>query len=80
MFSCSQKMPCPGWVIIKRKNWQTRKTILSFPCADNENSSKVEVTGIRVHLGNGERFQMPLKLHFVGDAKSIDKLKDIFST
>ena len=60
----------------KEKTGRLAKTISFFLREGNENSCKVEVTGKRVNLNNGEGFQMPCKLHFTGDAKYIDNLKD----
>ena len=64
----------------KGKTGRFVKTILFFLCGNNENSYKVEVTGKRVSLGDEEGLQIPCKLLFTGDAKYIDKLKDILPT
>ena len=60
--------------------WKTSrfaKTISFFLCGSNENSCKVEVTGKIVNLGDWEGIWIPCNLHFIGDGKYIDKLKDI---
>ena len=43
----------------------------------NENWCRIEVTGKRVNLGDGEGLQIPCILHFSGEAKFVSKLKDI---
>ena len=65
---------------LKGKAGRFTKTISFFLHGSNGNSSKVEVTGKRVNLGNGEGLHITCKLHFTGDPKYIDKLKDIFPT
>ena len=53
------------------------KTVSYFLRASNENCCRVEVTGKRVKLGDGEGLQIPCLLHFSGAAKFVGKLKDI---
>ena len=53
------------------------KTVSFFLRASNDNSCKVEVTGKRVNLGDGQGLQIPCKLHFIGNVNLIDKLKEI---
>ena len=54
------------------------KSISFFLRESNENSCKVEVTRNRGSLGDEEELQIPGKLHFTGDSKPTDKLKDIY--
>ena len=49
-----------------------------FILRTNENSCKVEVNGKTMNLGDGEGYQIPCQLHFTGDGKYIDNLKDIY--
>ena len=53
------------------------KTVSYFLCASNENCCRVEVTGKRVNLGDGEGLQIPCILHFSGEANFVSNLKDI---
>ena len=53
------------------------KTVSYFLRASNENCCRVEVTGKRVNLGDGEGLQIPCILHFSGETKFFSKLKDI---
>ena len=57
----------------KGKTGRFAKTISFFLRGSHENSSKVEVTGKIVNLGDEEGLQIPFKLHFTVDAKYIDK-------
>ena len=63
--------------ISKGKSARFAKTVSYFLSASNENCCRVEVTGKRVHLGDGEGLQIPCILHFSGEAKFVSKLKDI---
>ena len=53
------------------------KTVSYFLRASNENCCRVEVTGKRINLGEGEGQQIPCVLHFSGQAKFVSKLKDL---
>ena len=53
------------------------RTVSYFLRASNENYCRVEVTGKRVNLGDGEGLQIPCILHFSGEAKFVSKLKDM---
>ena len=53
------------------------KTVLYFLRASNENCCRVEVTGKRVNLGDGEGLQIPCILYFSEKAKFVSKLKDM---
>ena len=61
----------------KGRSARFAKTVSYFLRASNENCCRVEVTGKRVNLGDGEGLQIPCILHFSGEAKFISKLKDI---
>ena len=61
----------------KGRSVRFAKTVSNFLRASNENCCRVEVTGKRVNLGNGEGLQIPYIFHFSGEAKSVSKLKDI---
>ena len=61
----------------KGKSAGFAKTVLYFLRASNENCCRVEVTGERVNLGDGEGLQIPCILHFSAEAKFESKLKDI---
>ena len=61
----------------KRSSARFSKTVSYFPRANNENCCRVELTGKRVNLGDGEGLQIPCILHFSGVAKFVSKLKDI---
>ena len=43
----------------KRRSARFAKTVSYFLCASNENCCRVEVTGKRVNLGDGEGLQIP---------------------
>ena len=62
--------------LAKRKTGRFAKTISFFLRASNDNSCKVEVTGKRVNLGDGQGLQIPCKLHFNGNVNFIDKLNE----
>ena len=64
----------------KRKTSRFAKTISFLLCKSNESPCKVEVTGKRVNLADGERLEIPCKLYFTGDSNYIDNLKNILST
>ena len=49
------------------------KTVSYFLRASNE--SRVEVTGKRVNLDDGEGLKIPCILHFSGESKFVGKLK-----
>ena len=53
------------------------KTVSYFLRASNENCCRVEVTGKRVNLSDGEGLQIPCMFHFSGEAKFVSKVKDI---
>ena len=61
----------------KGRSARFAKTVSYFLRASNENCCRVEVTGKRVNLGDGEGLQIPCILHFSGEAKFVSKLKDI---
>ena len=61
----------------KGKIGRFAKTISFFLRATNENSGKVHVTWKRFER---EWLQIPCNLHFTGDTKYIDKLKNILPT
>ena len=61
----------------KGKSAGFAKTVSYFLRASNENCCRVEVTGERVNLGDGEGLQIPSILHFSAEAKFVSKLKDI---
>ena len=61
----------------KERSARFAKTVSYFLRASNENCCRVEVTGKRVNLGDGEGLQIPCILHFSGEAKFFSKLKDI---
>ena len=61
----------------KGRSARSAKTVSYFLRASNENCCRVEVTGERVNLGNGEGLQISCILHFPGEAKFVSKLKDI---
>ena len=61
----------------KGKTGRFAKTISFFLRVSNLHYCRVEVTGKRVNLGDGQGLQIPCTLHFTGEAKYIDKLKDI---
>ena len=61
----------------KERSARFANTVSYFLRASNENCCRVEVTGKRVNLGNGEGLQIPCILHFSGEAKFVSKLKDI---
>ena len=63
----------------KGRSARFTKTVSYFLRASNENCCRVEVTGKRVNLGDGEGLQIPCILHFSGEAKFVSKLKDILS-
>ena len=53
------------------------KTVSYFLRASNENCYRVEATGKRVNLGDGEGLEIPCILHISGEAKFVSKLKNI---
>ena len=53
------------------------KTVSYFLRASNENCYRVEVTGKRVNLGDGEGLEIPCILHISGEAKFVSILKNI---
>ena len=53
------------------------KTVSHFLRASNENCCRVEVTGKRANLGDGEGLQIACILYFSGEAKFVSKLKYI---
>ena len=61
----------------KGRSARFTKTVSYFLRASNENCCRVEVTGKRVNLGDGEGLQIPCILHFSGETKFFSKLKDI---
>ena len=61
----------------KGRSARFNKTVSYFLRASNENRCRVEVTGKRVNLGDGEGLQIPCILHFSGETKFFSKLKDI---
>ena len=61
----------------KRRSARFAKSISYFLRASNENCSRVDVTGKRLHLGDRKGLQIPCILHFSGEAKFVRKLKDI---
>ena len=63
--------------LTKGKTGRFAKTISFFLRASEDNVCKVEITGRRVNLGDKQGLQVPCKLHFVGNVKFIDKLKEI---
>ena len=63
----------------KGRSARFTKTVSFFLRASNENCCRVEVTGKRVNLGDGEGLQIPCILHFSGEANFVSKLKDILS-
>lgn len=63
--------------LAKGKSGRFAKTISFFLRANHENSCSVEVKGKRVNLGDGEGLQIPCTLHFTGETRYIDKLRDI---
>ena len=63
--------------ISKGKTVRFAKTISFFLRANHIHYSRVEAIGKRVNLGDGQGLQIPCTLHFTGEAKYIDKLKDI---
>ena len=55
------------------------KTVLHFLGTSNENCWRVELTGKRVNLGDGEGLQIPFVIQFSREAKFVSKLQDILS-
>ena len=61
----------------KGRSARFAKTVSYFLRASNENCCRVEVTGKRANLGDGEGLQIPCIFHFSGETKFVSKLKDI---
>ena len=61
----------------KGRSARFAKTVSYFLRASNENCCRIEVTGKRVKLGDGEGLQIPCILHLSGEAKFVSQLKDI---
>ena len=59
--------------LTKGKSGRFAKTISFFLSTDNI----CRVAGKRVNLGDGDGLQIPCNLHFTGQAKFINKLKEI---
>ena len=57
----------------KGRSSRYTKTVSYFLLASNANCCRVEVTGKRVNLGDGEGLQIPCILHFSGEAKFVKK-------
>ena len=53
--------------VSKRRSARFAKTVAYFLRASNENRCRVEVTGKRVNLGDGEGLKIPCILHFSGE-------------
>ena len=70
---------CGGVIghLSKGRSARFAKTVSYFLRARNENCCRVEVTGKRVNLSNGEGLQIICILHFSGEAKFVSKLKVI---
>ena len=63
--------------LAKRKTGRFAKTISVFLRTSDDDSCKLEVTGKRVNLGDGEGLQIPCKLYFTGNVRFTEKLKEI---
>ena len=61
----------------KGRSARFAKTVSYFLRTSNEDCCRVEVTGKRVNLGDGEGLQIPCILYFSGEAKFVSKLKHI---
>ena len=61
----------------KGRSARFAKTVSYFLRASNENCCRVEVTGKRVNLGDGEGLQIPCILHFSGEAKFVSKCTEV---
>ena len=61
----------------KGKTGRFAKTISFFLRANHRHYFRVEVIGKIVNLGDGQGLQIPCTLHFTGEVKYFDKLKDI---
>ena len=65
--------------LTKGKTGRFSKNVSFFLRASDGNCCHVEVTWKRVNLDDGEGLQIPCTLHSIGEAKYINKLKDILS-
>ena len=66
--------------LTKGKTGRISKKVSFFLRASDGNCCHVEVTGQRVNLNDGEGLQIPCTLHSIGEAKYINKLKDMLSS
>ena len=61
----------------KGRSARFAKTVSYFLRVSYENCCRVEVTGKRVNLSDGEGLKIPCILHFSEKTKFVSKLKDI---
>ena len=66
-------------IFLKESLQRLAKTVLYFLGTSNENCCRVELTGKRVNLGDGEGLQIPFIIQFFREAKFVSKLQDILS-
>ena len=61
----------------KGRSASSAKTVSHFLRASNEKFYRIEVMDKIVNLGDGGGLKIPCILHFSGEAKFVNKLKDI---